>query len=276
MMVGSVQETYEIELPKNVVSFVGSSAYAKSVTLAHMGHLTWVLENITGQNSAPVCFDIGANIGLTTLLMEQCFTGGQIFSFEPHPKTFGQLEHNILANQTGENKIRTFPLGLGKAKGELMFRDIDQYNTGNSILLKGSLAAQAQKGTKIPVDRLDDLNLLPAGQSVDLMKIDVEGFELDVLKGAPETLKNTKIVLVEFNHWCLTSLARTFPEDALEFFFDHFDAVYVYNTAAKGYRRIVTPADKWGFLHGNMVNFNVNDLLCTSDETVIEQLERSS
>lgn len=264
--------TFELTFPKKAITFEGSSAYAKGVSLASMGHLTWVLENIIQHRSNPICLDIGANIGLTSLLMDQFIAGGHIFSFEPHPKTYGQLERNITSNQLGLNEIKTFSLGLGKEKGELLFRDVDQFNTGNSILLEGSLASKAQNVTTVNIERLDDMTLTAPDQRVDLMKIDVEGFELNVLDGAPDILKRTDVVLLEFNHWCLTSLARVFPEDALEYLFDAFEAVYVYDLSTKSYRRITTDVEKWSFLHKNMVNFNVNDLLCTSSQAIIDQL----
>jgi hypothetical protein len=153
----------------------------------------------------------------------------------------------------------------------LLFRDVDRFNTGNSILIEGSLAAKAQNTTRIPVKRLDDL-VIAGTDRINLMKIDVEGFEIAVRQGAGLTLRRTDLVLIEFNHWCLTSIARMFPEDALNYVFSTFKAVFVYDAAKKEYRRIVSDEEKWGFLHRNMVKFNVNDLLCTNDEELAAKL----
>ena len=109
--------------------------------LASLNHLSTALAVLFGPDDAPVCLDVGANIGLTSLLMDQSFKGGRVLAFEPHPLTFAQMDRNILANQTGANRIETFNFALGKADGALLFRDVDQYNTGNSFLLEGSLAA---------------------------------------------------------------------------------------------------------------------------------------
>jgi FkbM family methyltransferase len=262
---------YEKKFPKGKITIEGSSEYAKNVEITAMGHLTLALERLINDDSHPICLDIGANIGLTTILMDQMFSGGRIYSFEPHPKTHSQLTRNIQTNCSDKNKIEIFQLALGANNEELLFRDIDTYNTGNSLLIKGSLAARAQNVISVPVKRLDDLKI--AGEeSIRLLKIDVEGFEIDVLKGGIETLKRADIVLLEFNHWCLSSIAKVFPEDALEYVFNLFDAVFVYNLTKKSYSRISTDVEKWSFLHKNMVNFNVNDLLCTNKEEVINLL----
>ncbi|WP_022705044.1 FkbM family methyltransferase [Pseudorhodobacter ferrugineus] len=260
---------YEKFFPLKTLKIEGSSAYAASVDLASLNHLSTALAVLFGPDDAPVCLDVGANIGLTTLLMDQSFKGGRVLAFEPHPVTFGQMDRNISANQTGTNRIETFNFALGKADGEVLFRDVDQYNTGNSFLLEGSLAA-AQDAIRVPVRTLDGFDGTP--DHIDLMKIDVEGFELDVLKGAEATLARVDTVLIEFNHWCLSSLAHVLPIDALAFIFDTFEGVFVFDLKAKAYVRVQTDAQKWSFLHKNMVNFNVNDLLCTNSSTVIRRV----
>lgn len=261
---------YEKDFPLKKITIEGSSAYAASVDLGSLDHLTKALGVLFGPDDAPVCMDIGANIGLTTLLMDQSFSGGRVLSFEPHPVTYGQMAANIEGNKTGANAIQTFNFALGKADGELLFRDVDQYNTGNSFLIEGSLAAAAQDAIRVPVRTLDGFDGMPA--HIDLMKIDVEGFELDVLKGAAATLARVDTVLIEFNHWCLSSLAHVLPIDALKFIFDTFEGVFVFDLKTKVYMRIQTDAQKWSFLHKNMVNFNVNDLLCTNSKEVIERV----
>lgn len=257
---------YEKEFPLKKIKIEGSSAYAASAELSSLNHLSTALAILFGPQDSPVCLDVGANIGLTSLLMDQSFKGGHILAFEPHPVTFAQMDRNISSNKTGGNTIETFNFALGKADGALLFRDVDQYNTGNSFLIEGSLAA-AQDAIRVPVRTLDGFDGTPG--HIDLMKIDVEGFELDVLKGALATLARVDTVLIEFNHWCLSSLAHVLPIDALRIIFETFEGVFVFDLKSKVYVRIQTDAQKWSFLHKNMVNFNVNDLLCTNSQQVI-------
>ncbi|MGV2183660.1 FkbM family methyltransferase [Rhizobium rhizogenes] len=263
----NVETVYKKDFPNGPIEIVGSSEYAAHVGLSGLPHLTIALERYVKNVSAPICLDIGANIGVTSILMDQVLSGAKIFAFEPHPKTHRQLEQNISSNKSGSNEITVFPFALGKEQATLKFRDIDQYNTGNSLLIDGSLAEKAQNSISVAVERLDNLNIAP-GHRINLAKIDVEGFEIDVLKGGVATFYTTDLVLLEFNHWCLTSLARTFPEDALSAIFSHFRFVHVYDHEIQSYRRIASDAEKWSFLHSNMVKNNVDDLLCTNLDSV--------
>ena len=261
---------YEKEFPKKKIQIEGTSSYAAAVELGSLGHLSKVFEVLFESKDGAVCLDVGANIGLTSLLMDQTFEGSKIVAYEPHPSTYEQLRINIDANKTGLNTIETFNFGLGDAEGELLFRDVDQYNTGNSLLIEGSLGAAAQNSTTVKVKTLDSISH-DVGH-IDLMKIDVEGFELDVLKGASKTLNSVDAVLIEFNHWCLSSLAHVLPVDALKTICELFEGVFVYDLQKKTYKRIESDQEKWSFLHKNMVNFNVNDLLCTNSKTTLDRV----
>jgi FkbM family methyltransferase len=263
----NVETIYKKDFPNGPIEIMGSSEYAAHIGLRELSHLTIALERYVKVLPAPICLDIGANIGMTSILMDQLLSNGKIFAFEPHPKTYRQLERNITLNKSGNNEISLFPFALGKEKTTVKFRDIDQYNGGNSFLIDGSLAHRAQSSISVTVERLDNLNIA-SGHRINLAKIDVEGFELDVLKGGVANFYTTDLVLLEFNHWCLTSLARTFPEDALSAIFSSFRYVHVYDHASQSYRQIVSDVEKWSFLHSNMVNNNVDDLLCTNLEGV--------
>lgn len=266
------KKKFKLKFPKKEIVFEGTSAYAETVTLESMGHVLVSIKRLVEQNESLTCVDVGANIGLTTLLLDQIISGGKIFSFEPHPKTFSQLERNTIHNKTGRNEIELFQFGLGSSNQELKFRDIDRYNTGNSILTEGSLAEQVQATITVPVRKLDDFEEIVG--DVHLIKIDVEGFELDVLKGGKRVVDKAQAVLIEFNHWCLSSIARILPVDALESIFAVFEAVFVFDAVQKRFKRITTGQEKWGFLHKNMVNFNVNDLLCTNSPSVIDTMQK--
>lgn len=270
-MIGDT-EYYDKKYPLGMLRIEGNSLYARNTTVPAMKHLSLALELIDPARGAPVILDIGANIGLTALLMDQTFQDARIFGFEPHPATFGQLSRNIKTNQTGRNTIELKQLALGTAPGELQFSNLSSANQGNSQVLGGTLAAHSHKDViSVPVARLDDLALAPDAR-INLIKIDVEGFELSVLEGAAQTLGRTDVMLMEFNHWCLSSMARIFPEDALDRVCRMFMGVYAYQHEAKRYARVFTPAQKWKFLHDNMVTNNVDDLLCTNDPSVIARL----
>jgi FkbM family methyltransferase len=137
--------------------------------------------------------DIGANIGSLTIPMAH-FVGreGRVWAFEPQP----DLARLVAANAAINNvNVRVFNSAVGAEKSMVSIPDFEgytqQYNYGRvSVGERG-----AWKNLIVPQTRLDDLDLpLP----LRFAKIDVEGMEEDVLKGAKDTIANhLPILLVE-------------------------------------------------------------------------------
>lgn len=131
--------------------------------------------------------DIGSHIGLHTKFLAFYHPHGLIYSFEPVPKTYGIMKRN-----TGMYKnVIQYNMALGdKNENSFIFYDTTG-NTGRS-----SINFPPSKYKKIPIKiiKLDSLNL----HNVKLIKIDTEGFEMDVLKGGFLTIKKYKpIIFIE-------------------------------------------------------------------------------
>lgn len=126
--------------------------------------------------------DVGANIGQTSLWIAQFFEQKNItiFSFEPYPSTFKKLEENIRLNKY--RNIQIFNVALGNNEGELeMVEDCDT-NSGGFRAYNPDFHQEVKKTTVVKIKKLDQyLNEL---NDVVFVKIDVEGFEMEVLKGA--------------------------------------------------------------------------------------------
>ena len=122
--------------------------------------------------------DAGANIGAYTLPIARLVgPAGRVLAFEAHPLTFGYLARNITAN----GLVQAIPLhhALGAASGVLRLRYIAANPGETHVAPEGGGGA-----TEVPVVTLD---AALAGQgigAIDYLKIDVEGFELPVLRGA--------------------------------------------------------------------------------------------
>ncbi len=131
-----------------------------------------------------VFLDIGANVGAYSMMMLD--VTNKIYAFEPHPVTFKQLEKN---NQVNGNKILLVNKGLGDEEAVLPFTN--QQSETNHIV-KETLNAAAI--ISVPVTTLDafaEINLCKNDRY--LLKIDVEGFEDEVLKGGNYFFNNYKI-----------------------------------------------------------------------------------
>ncbi len=119
-----------------------------------------------------VAFDVGANIGYTSLyLRSRIGPDGQLHSFEPEPENFAELDANLRRNNL--DNCHAVQAAVGSQEGTLTFA------TG----LNGYVPEDGAPGITVPVVTLDGFIEKHGVPRVDFVKIDVEGFELDVLTG---------------------------------------------------------------------------------------------
>ena len=138
-------------------------------------------------NKDQISIDIGANLGLFTHFMSK--SSKHVFAFEPNPYPLKNLKHLV------EKNVTVLPIALGNTNGPTEIR-IPHHENGWSSN-GASLAPKTEEPGKlinIQCRKLDNLNI----ENVGLIKIDVEGFEIEVLKGARETLlKNKPAMIIE-------------------------------------------------------------------------------
>ena len=136
--------------------------------------------------------DIGANVGMFTLIASQTFD--KVLSFEPNPDTFRMLESNINLNKIGN--ITAYNIGLSD-QNSIMKLYHNPLNNGGASLNKFSSKINKEgdgftwNETEAEVKTLDSI-IVEDIKSVDLIKIDVEGHELPALKGALGVVKTYK------------------------------------------------------------------------------------
>lgn len=130
--------------------------------------------------------DVGANVGLLTMRAASVVgPRGRVIAIEAHPRTHRFLEDNLRLSGL-DGRVQAIHRAVGEAPGMLTFTDF-MSDDQNHVSVDGA-------GMLVPVERLDDL--VPAGP-VALLKVDVEGFELQVFRGAPAVLERTRAVLFE-------------------------------------------------------------------------------
>lgn len=149
--------------------------------------IQWAMEMI---DPSKVFVDIGAHVGTWSLAFaRKC---RQVHSFEPTPRTFHFLCGNIALNNLDDH-IQVHNLALADKEGRMPIYKGSEDGGGNSLL-----PMLDRKPTwMVDVVTLDSLMLTNVG----LLKIDVEGFEKNVLQGAQETLKANGYPTIFFESW---------------------------------------------------------------------------
>lgn len=154
--------------------------------ITNIGNESPLIEDITNELKYDDCFwDVGANIGIYTLFADEVIGSGEIHSFEPHPVNAKSLRNNI--NEYCSDKVTPHEIALLDKEGELLF------DTASMEPGEGAGQISNEGDIKVKTRRADELDI----ESPDVMKIDVEGAEIKVLRGLDDILDNIRIIYLE-------------------------------------------------------------------------------
>lgn len=153
-------------------------------------HMHRLFEKYVTKDSIVV--ECGAHIGTHTLKL--ALLANHVYAFEPMPSTNKVLHRNLLLNTTGN--VTIFQEGVSDASGSTTFRWIPFGNPGASCLDNNPMVLPSNlpsvETIHVPLRTIDSLNL----DRLDFMKIDVEGYESLVIKGAMNTIRKHRPVIV--------------------------------------------------------------------------------
>jgi FkbM family methyltransferase len=156
----------------------------------------------------PIVLDVGANIGLYSEAVRRIVPQATIFAFEPSSNARKKLEEKFI----GDSSVTIVPLALGNSNSSQTLW-ADSPGSGLASLTKrrldhfGIKFNQAEKVDVVTLDSwADSKNVVPT-----LIKMDVEGHELDILKGGLKTVAATKVIQFEFGGCNIDT--RTFFQD---------------------------------------------------------------
>jgi FkbM family methyltransferase len=132
-------------------------------------------------------FDVGANIGFTAINMAKVINGGgEVHAFEPDPYNFKRLQENVDLNPSIPIVLQNY--GFGQEDGKLKLTVVTPDNRGGNRLV----CVPGKDYSLVDITTIDLYCDEHQIQSIDLIKIDVEGFEYNVLRGATKLIAHSK------------------------------------------------------------------------------------
>tara|TARA_Y100001968_G_scaffold333658_1_gene398037 strand:+ start:2743 stop:3591 length:849 start_codon:yes stop_codon:yes gene_type:complete len=238
MLVKLIQKSWRKLFPilqKKIPIFYGNPLLAKLNKAAIVFHLLyennnydpehngekWLLEKLN--NFTPkVIFDVGANKGTYSEIILSSCPESLIYAFEPIPEVFSSLKSSL-----GQNpQVQIFQSALSE-KEEKILLFYDENNDGNTSAVKGVQDSihglTSYKEVKSDSTSLDIFCSSKNISSIDLLKIDVEGFESKVLKGAKILLQEKRIKMVQIEYGKANLFSRYFLYD----YFNDYSEDYV-------------------------------------------------
>jgi FkbM family methyltransferase len=147
------------------------------------------------ESDRPLIFDCGSNIGISVLFFKKLYPRARIVAFEPDPETFSVLNHNI--RQNGLTDIETHRIALGSKNGTSEFYR-DQEEHSSSLVMSTNRERHPGRQIKVPVRPLSDF----IESDIDLLKIDIEGAELEVIEDLAKSGKihHAQQMHLEYHH----------------------------------------------------------------------------
>lgn len=173
----------------------------------HLRKLSKIINKIAFYKQ-PIIFDVGGNEGESIDFFLNLFDNPKIYSFEPEKKSYQKL-----LNKYGKNKaINLFNFAFGNKKGILKLKlniksstsTLSKINKKSRYFnLKSFILNPAKNNIfigeeKVNVRKIDDFFSQKKIKTIHILKIDTEGFEFNVIKGAKKSLKKTKVIIIEF------------------------------------------------------------------------------
>jgi hypothetical protein len=152
---------------------------------------------------------------------------------------------------------------VGAVSDQVFLHAGENFSAGKHIVTNQQVSKGASPTDPVQMITLDSFLASAGAGKIDLIKIDTEGFEIDVLVGAKSTLGQYRpVVFLEMNSWCLIAFRNMNPRSFLESLLHGFPFVFWVTPSGK-LRRIGSGVSMHHFLHEHLVRHGcINDLVC--------------
>lgn len=141
-----------------------------------------------------ICLDIGSNIGYYVLL-ESKLVGkkGKVIAIEPSPQNFQYLEKNL--EFSGHHNVDAYNFAAGDIDGNIRFF-VNERSNGCQVLYEGrKIPNRPGKVIQVPIKKMDKFIEENKFDSIDFVRMDVEGFEYNIFKGMENTIEKFKPII---------------------------------------------------------------------------------
>jgi FkbM family methyltransferase len=153
-------------------------------------HADHVVRRLRRWSSHDVVFDVGANDGRTVLRIQDQLCRPRIHAFEPVAATY----QTLVRRTSGFSNVRTHPLALGARPGRetIYLNEIDAMNSFSADWTASPVGVQ-----QVDVSTVDEVMAREAIDFIHFLKVDTEGHELEVLRGAEKALLESRVALIQ-------------------------------------------------------------------------------
>jgi FkbM family methyltransferase len=214
-----------------------------------------------------VVLDVGANIGLTSILFAQA--SKKVFAFEPSLNSFRNLSINIQSSKY--SNIHLYRFGLGSRNENRILTTSPGGSTSAYVLTNDTHSEWQQE--IVQIKKLDKVYQSIGVSNVKFVKIDTEGYELDVLSGATKLLKQYRpVVVLEFNSSCLNQL-RDIPANI---FLQKINKIFplVYAVEGQRYLDLKSINDRFHVVYENIMKQKYRNLVCAYNRDQLSEFYR--
>jgi FkbM family methyltransferase len=144
----------------------------------------------------PVIVDCGSNIGLSTLYFKEIYPKAKILAIEAHPVTFATLQKNVIENNLRDVEMLNVAVVGSDANTTEIYFSVNGDTQATTV--KEFRRGNEEKLSKVSVKAAKLSTLLP--EKVDLLKMDIEGNEVEVLKEIEGCFPQIDQMLIEYTH----------------------------------------------------------------------------
>lgn len=179
------------------------------------GELTFLRQCLKDKDH-PVVLDVGANVGGYSRDVVAVNSSATVFAFEPHPLTFERL----VVNTDAHRNIHPFNYAVGDKPGrQTLYDRCSEGGTMHASIFRKvieDIHKVQSSASEVNVITLDEFIEGKGLTRVDLLKIDTEGYELNVLKGGVKAIRSGTVRAIQFEFNEMNVVSRVFFKDFVE------------------------------------------------------------